>query len=405
MILDVTIMPVSNKHEQKGASMKILVTGGPVHAHLDAVKIITNRFRGGLMADLADRLARAGAEVIYLTARGAREPESARVLYHEGFWNYRDLVLKLAPECDAVVLGAAVCNLIPVKPWTGKFPSHQYQEGDMIQIPFQVAPRVVNMVKDVAPNTNLFAFKLLSDVPYEELIEAAYDIVLDARATCVFANDTRDLTLKYGVTKEHAVHPLRQEELHEFILELTQDVYYASKVLPDGVKVLVDTSLQRFWQSEDGWALRELVARFQGRFQRTYGKRQYVFGTVAYRINEPGAGTPRFVTTTRGKKELEDWCIVEGVNHETRTVAVRGPKKATLNAPLLDWIFRHNPEVKAIVHYHDFDPDIKRVLPYAPPGTVRDSQRKPEDIRRSFIIDRHGTFRLLRKGPSGWLDL
>ena len=32
--------------------MKILITGGPVHAKLDAVKIITNTFKGGLMAEL-----------------------------------------------------------------------------------------------------------------------------------------------------------------------------------------------------------------------------------------------------------------------------------------------------------------------------------------------------------------
>ena len=32
--------------------MKMLITGGPVHAYLDAVKIITNKFKGGLMAEL-----------------------------------------------------------------------------------------------------------------------------------------------------------------------------------------------------------------------------------------------------------------------------------------------------------------------------------------------------------------
>lgn len=39
---------------------KILITGGPVHANLDAVKIITNRFRGGRMVDLAIKLGERG---------------------------------------------------------------------------------------------------------------------------------------------------------------------------------------------------------------------------------------------------------------------------------------------------------------------------------------------------------
>ena len=36
---------------------KILITGGPVHGKLDDVKMITNRFKGGLIAKLADELA------------------------------------------------------------------------------------------------------------------------------------------------------------------------------------------------------------------------------------------------------------------------------------------------------------------------------------------------------------
>ncbi|TSC83278.1 MAG: hypothetical protein G01um101419_108 [Parcubacteria group bacterium Gr01-1014_19] len=35
---------------------RVLITGGPVHCYLDAVKIITNRFKGGLMAELAENL-------------------------------------------------------------------------------------------------------------------------------------------------------------------------------------------------------------------------------------------------------------------------------------------------------------------------------------------------------------
>ena len=52
-------------------NMKILITGGPVHAYLDAVKIITNKFKGGLMAELADKFKfqpdGAGVEITYLT--------------------------------------------------------------------------------------------------------------------------------------------------------------------------------------------------------------------------------------------------------------------------------------------------------------------------------------------------
>ena len=57
--------------------MKILITGGSVDANLDAVKIITNTFRGGLMADLSDSMkAKDGprSSVTYLTSKGAKLP-------------------------------------------------------------------------------------------------------------------------------------------------------------------------------------------------------------------------------------------------------------------------------------------------------------------------------------------
>src|SRR5258706_15656847 len=121
--------------------MKILITGGPVYAKLDAVKIITNTFKGGLMAQLAENLIKSGpVHITYLTSKGSRLPEagcysnSLAIFYHDGFEDYKQKVPALAPHSDAVVLGAAVSNLIPMNPWKGKFPSHNYKVGDKIPI-------------------------------------------------------------------------------------------------------------------------------------------------------------------------------------------------------------------------------------------------------------------------------
>jgi phosphopantothenoylcysteine synthetase/decarboxylase len=83
--------------------MKILVTGGAVHAHIDDVKIITNSFKGGLMANLADRLREAdhfGVEITYLTSKGSKCPivNSPTILYHDGFDDYMKQVLELSPS-------------------------------------------------------------------------------------------------------------------------------------------------------------------------------------------------------------------------------------------------------------------------------------------------------------------
>jgi len=59
----------------------VLITGGPVHAYLDDVKIITNRFKGGLMADLAEKMIDIGLHegdlkyyVTYLSGKDVKKP-------------------------------------------------------------------------------------------------------------------------------------------------------------------------------------------------------------------------------------------------------------------------------------------------------------------------------------------
>jgi len=357
---------------------KILVAGGPVHAYLDAVKMITNRFKGGLMCQLAENLSTFDSEVVYLCSPsvGAQTPRSygqIRVITHKGFDDYRHKVMELAPVMDGVILGAAVANLIPAKPYVGKFPSHNYKPGDVIPIDFTIAPRVIDEVKLVAPKTHLFGYKLLSGASYEELIQAAYNIVLEARATAVFANDTEDLQQKYAVTKELGVHPLCQEDLAAWIWEVLNDTYYAT-TFDDGPGA-PDGTINK---------VRELVKRYANYF--LVSKAGFIFGTIAVR-HQSG-----FVTTGRGKRELDSVAYVAKVDHAKRKVYVTDNAKASLNAPLLAKIF-DNPAVETIVHYHEQVPNLP-THPYAPPGTVRDSER-PNGT--SFNIQEHGCMLLFDK--------
>jgi hypothetical protein len=226
----------------------------------------------------------------------------------------------------------------------------------------------------------LFGFKLLSGAPYTELIEAAHEVALDSRATAVFANDAKDLDRKYAVTKDMVVQPLAADDLPEFIVQYTDDVYYhtATMSLPDIPPDGAAAALRR---------AQGLTKRFADKFQ-PIGSHGLVFGTVACRI--PGSGSLAFITTRRSKTEIGGgWEVVNAVYHEDMLVVASG--KASLNAPLLHWIFAHVPETKAIVHYHQAEcPDLHR-LPYVPPGTRRDSQR---DVRGSFSIQGHGAFLL-----------
>ena len=355
--------------------MKILITGGPVHAKLDAVKIITNKFKGGLMCELVNNLADDdGVEITYLTAKGSKLPTAVgNIIYHDGFKDYYSIVINLAPQYDAVILGAAVANLIPMNPLEGKFPSHNYKVGDRIPIDFTIAPRVIDDVKHYAPKTHLFGFKLLSGVPHDELITAAYGVLLESHATAVFANDAKDLLQKYTVTKERGVHPMNMNQMVKFIKECVNDRYYTTK--------FSDTT-EPYLRCIHDWHV--LVNKFASDFVET--PEGYVFGTIA--IKNPDGS---FLTTSRGKRELDEKATVVNVNHMTHQVIAYNGQKASLNAPLLDWIFRTNPKVHAIVHTHKVDNTFP-TQSYAIPGTVRDSQR---NVKESFNIEGHGCFILL----------
>jgi hypothetical protein len=359
--------------------MKFLVTGGPVHAHLDDVKIITNRFRGGRMEALARGLVDLGHDVIYLTAIHTPPRQNFFTLWlHDGFDDYLTKVLHAGElGIDAFVLGAAVANLVPINPWKGKFPSHQYKPGDRVDIPFMVAPRIINDIRRKFPESKLFGFKLLSGAPYSELIEAAHKVALDSHATVIFANDAKSLNYKYAVTKDRVVQFLAADDLTQFIIDYTRDTYYRTEIEEYSCHGVVSATERAG----------RLITRFADKFQ-SVGSSDLVFGTVACRI--PGSGSLAFVTTRRGKTEIGGgWETVSAVYHEDMVVQATG--KASLNAPLLHWIFAHVPETEAIVHYHQVAcPDLHR-LPYAPPGSVRDSQR---DVRGSFAIQGHGAFLL-----------
>lgn len=401
---------------------KILVTGGPVHAHLDSVKIITNRFKGGRMAALAADLARDHVphEVTYLTSKHTPPPEQLRygklkVLLHNGFDEYMDLVVTLAPAYDAVILGAAVCNLIPDTPWKdSKFPSHDYKEGDEVMIKFRVAPRVINMVKDVAKRTTLIGFKLLSNANQAVLEKAAYQIVADSGAAFVVANDTNDLNRKFIVTRERSVIPVveqntlvdsREVILSDFIASTLEQEYYHTTMHEEAAY------LQSEQREKATARWKELAHKYKALVLKT-GYEPHtgqVFGCLAVR------SAMGFVVSPRVKNSLEDYCIyVHGIDHSKREIHT-AEYKAALNAPLLHKLFAEFPDTEAILHYHYLHDKMNNrrngkgkvhpQLPYAFPGTVQDSVRDFSDVTDgAFGIKFHGTYLLLKEGeaPDVW---
>ena len=363
--------------------MKILITGGPVFEHLDSVKIITNKFKGGMIAGLADHLEDLGAEITYLCSKGSEKPEyiTGPIINHNGYEDYKNQVLALAPKHDAVILGAAVCNLIPDTPWKNtKFPSHNYKEGDRLAIDFIVAPRIINMVKAAAPNTTLIGFKLLDNVPEETLIEAAYDVLLASGAHFVVANDASNLSRKLIITKEKSAIPVSNLDLGGFIYKALSDEYYRTWIEEKSWPA-IDSDLR-----EAGYIYDDACKRYSDLLEYGYdAKRNTYFGCVAVRCKV----RPGFLISPRSKTHT--WMkptYVSKVDHTARVINIFGTK-ASLNTPLIDYLFKRFDKATSIIHTHKIDKSLP-VYDYAFPGTARDSIR---DIAQdAFTIAHHGSF-------------
>lgn len=108
-------MPDSNPNT---TSPRLLVTAGPTHEPIDAVRFLGNRSSGRVGSAIADEAARRGWPVRVLMGPAARLPESPGVEVTR-FQSTADLEALLAehlPWCDLLIMAAAVSDYRPVTP-------------------------------------------------------------------------------------------------------------------------------------------------------------------------------------------------------------------------------------------------------------------------------------------------
>lgn len=324
---------------------KILLTAGPIPSRLDSVKFITNRFKGGLSLKLADFLADKGCVVTVLCWKfsGIKQNEKYNVIYVDDVIDYFNKVL--AFEAEMYILSAAVANLMPSNPYDGKFPSHLYKVGEKFNVEFEIAPRVIDEIKNKYPRASLVGYKLY-DGSRDDLIKAAKKTLFDSKANLVFANSPQDSKdKKIVLTQDGALYDCSFNEHCELIYKLFNEKFYQTKLVEGYVKL-----------SEDDKYIIENYPKHpeDGR----------VYGCFAVRQKNG------FITTTRGKNGgAESISLVTQVDHDKQVVYASG--KATLNAPLLDKILSLNPNINYVIHSHDI---IGKIIhdAYEFPGSLGD---------------------------------
>jgi phosphopantothenoylcysteine decarboxylase / phosphopantothenate---cysteine ligase len=149
---------------------RILVTGGPTPVPIDAVRRITNRFRGRLGAEITLELHLRGAEVRLVHGDGAfRPPAYLPFRVARTYDEYLAAVMEelAAAPTAAGIFSAAVADYRPKEVLPGKTPSG----GAWKSIELVPTQKVVERVRERFPDLYMVTFKYQEGVGHEELME------------------------------------------------------------------------------------------------------------------------------------------------------------------------------------------------------------------------------------------
>lgn len=343
---------------------KILISCGPIPGQLDSVKVITNKFKGGL-ALLTAKLLSQDFDVEIVKWRGTDFDTTLPVHNISDVYDYYEKMK--AFKADAYILAGAVANLVPALPlpWgSGKFPSHNYKEGDKFNIEFTIAPRIIDKIKEWHPQATLIGYKLF-DGTEEEIMHAAWETLTGSRSNVVFANHPATAKSEKIAVMPDGTHIKMSFNDHiDFIKRVINLDWYRTDQVPT----------IEYNRSKEPIA-REFMSKI------AVEKEGYTFGTVAARTNDG------FMTTTRGKRN-DGYCYVDHVDHAARIVYAT--EKATLNAPVLDLLFEQHPETNWVLHGHKQLMDAM-TFPYAFSGTTEESA-SVRNAPGKFNIQNHGYY-------------
>ncbi len=165
----------------------LLITAGPTHEPIDAVRFLGNRSSGRLGIALADEAARRGWAVSLLLGPVTRTPSDSRVRVQR-FRTCSDLEALLAheaPKCDVLVMAAAVADYRPrVDPsfFGGKF----RRKNEKLTLELEPTPDLLAQVASTRrPEQLLVGFAL---EPREELLASARQKLERKRVDLVVGN-------------------------------------------------------------------------------------------------------------------------------------------------------------------------------------------------------------------------
>lgn len=210
---------------------KILITAGGTAEKIDQVRSITNHSTGKLGCVIATQALKNNIQVDYLTTKNALKPKEQlglTLFFIEDTLDLKNQLTALLEKntYDAVIHSMAVSDFTPTNSYsieafteklnqlieTNRPPLTTNQlaqlaeslsetteskissKTDYLFLAMKKNPKVIQLIKQIQPDTILVSFKLLVDVTQDELFKVATESMLKNNGDFVLANDLQSIT-------------------------------------------------------------------------------------------------------------------------------------------------------------------------------------------------------------------
>lgn len=236
--------------------MKILITSGGTKIPIDRVRSITNMSKGTFGSRIADAFYTKlfndqvmnrdfSHKITFFMAKGSKRPmrqsidneyfdsgvDIMKYVEYSTFDEYKAGIEKLLSEekFDIIVVAAAVSDYGVANYYDGKYRS---REDDMC-IKLVKLPKILPIMRKLAPNSVICGFKLLVDSTEDELVEAMRKQIAESDVDLVIGNDLRDIKAdnhslmvisKHNPIVRTYVQPPKDERKRSLVYSLAQNV-------------------------------------------------------------------------------------------------------------------------------------------------------------------------------------
>ena len=167
---------------------KILITAGPTRAFLDAFRFITNPSSGKMGVALAENALYRGAQVTLIYGPGTyHPPPEVKLIRVQTTEDMLKAVIEELTETqyDSIILAAAAADYGLLDRKNEKTPSGK----DEWILRLKPLPKIIENVKTIRPDIFLIGFKAEYNTSNDELINRAYQRLLEVGMDLIVAND------------------------------------------------------------------------------------------------------------------------------------------------------------------------------------------------------------------------